>query len=233
VRRRRRLLARIVYAGAAVRCPCCGARFRRFAPLGAKADRVCWWCGSLERHRAVALMLEQRPQLLPPGCRVLHIAPEPALRRLLERSRAARYVTADLDAPGVDMHFDITDAPLPDDSFDVIVCSHVLEHVPDDRAAMSEVRRMLAPGGWALMMTPVVVERTDEDPSVTDPAERLRRFGQDDHVRRYGWDYVDRLREAGFDVDVLRLDERLSDAEVERFRLKNLEGFVEPIFLVS
>jgi SAM-dependent methyltransferase len=160
------------------------------------------------------------------------MAPEMPLRKLLQGSKPASYLTADLDAPEVDIHFDLTDVPLADDAFDVVVCNHVMEHIPDDRAALREIRRILAPGGWGLLMTPIVVESTVEDPSETDPAERLRRFGQADHVRRYGWDYVDRLREAGFEVEVLRLEEQLSPRAVERHRLRNPEGFVEPIFFV-
>jgi SAM-dependent methyltransferase len=228
----RRILSRTVYAGHSVECPCCGSAFRRFAPSSARDDRACWTCGALERHRQIALLLQQRPGMLSANARVLHVAPEPALRRLLE-PRVPDYVTADLEGDGVDLNFDLTASPLPDDSFDVIVCNHVLEHIPDDRGALREIRRMLAPGGWALVMTPILAERTDEAPEVTDPAERLRRFGQDDHVRRYGWDYVDRLRDAGFAVDVVRLEEDMPAPEIERHRLRNLEGFVEPIFLVT
>lgn len=131
------------------------------------------------------------------------------------------------------MCFDLTAAPLPYDSFDVIVCNHVLEHIPDDRAALREIRRMLAPLGWALLMTPIMVESTMEDLTLPDPRERLRRFGQEDHVRRYGWNYVDRIREARFAAEVVRLEQDLSAADVERYRLRNIEGFAEPIFIGS
>ena len=131
------------------------------------------------------------------------------------------------------MCFDLTAAPLPYDSFDVIVCNHVLEHIPDDIAALREIRRMLAPGGWALLMSPILVEKTIEDLTLTDPQERLRRFGQEDHVRRYGWDYVDRIREAGLSVEVVRLEKELPGRDVEGHRLRNVEGVVEPIFIGS
>jgi SAM-dependent methyltransferase len=161
----------------------------------------------------------------------LHIAPERPVRRLLENSGPHRYVTADLDNPAVDMNFDLTAIPLPDDSFDVVMCNHVMEHIPDDRAALREIRRILAPAGWALVMTPIVVERTVEDPSITEPEDRLRLYGQRDHVRRYGWDYVDRLREAGLSPEVVRLEDDLTLDDISRYQLTNTEGFVEPIFL--
>jgi hypothetical protein len=227
------LLVRTVYAGDGVECASCGARFRRFAPFRGSPNRRCWSCGALERHRQIALLLLKRPGLLRPGLRVLHLAPEEPLRRLIHASGPSEYITADLDAPGVDMHFDLTAAPLADESFDVILCNHVLEHIPDDRAALREIRRMLVPGGWALVMTPILASTTIEDPSESDPQARLRRFGQEDHVRRYGWDYVERLREARLSVEVLRLEEELSPATVERHRLNNPQGFVEPMFLVG
>jgi SAM-dependent methyltransferase len=229
----RTALVKTVLAGDAVHCPCCGSSFRRFAPFNGHPNRLCWTCGALERHRQLALLFSQRPELLRPDLRVLHIAPESALRRLIERAAPARYVTADLDGPGVDMHFDLTAAPLEEGSFDVVVCNHVMEHIPDDRAALGEIRRILAPGGWALVMTPIVVETTVEDPAETDPDERLRRFGQVDHVRRYGWDYLGRLEEAGLQVEVVRSEDTLPADAVERCRLRNTQGFPEPIFLAS
>jgi SAM-dependent methyltransferase len=224
-------LSRTLYAGHRVRCPCCSARFRTFAPFNGRPDRLCWRCAALERHRQIAVLLEHRPELLRPGLRVLHIAPEWPVRRLLEDSRPCRYVTADLEDPAVDINFDLTAIPLPDNSFDVVICNHVLEHIRDDRAALREIRRILAPAGWALVMTPILVERTLEDPSITDPEDRLRLYGQRDHVRRYGWDYVDRLRDAGLSPEVVRLEDELTVDDIARYQLTNPEGFVEPIFL--
>jgi ubiquinone/menaquinone biosynthesis C-methylase UbiE len=126
---------------------------------------------------------------------------------------------------------DVTDIDFPDASFDAIFCNHVLEHVPDDRLALREIRRVLRPGGWASLLVPDVDRPvTDEDPTVTDPHERLRRFGQRDHVRRYGYDYVDRLREAGFVPEVVKMDDVLPDDQLERMRLVKF-GNVEPLFI--
>jgi ubiquinone/menaquinone biosynthesis C-methylase UbiE len=110
-------------------------------------------------------------------------------------------------------NFDITRIPFPENSFDVIYCSHVLEHVPDDRKAMREFLRILRIGGWALLQVPITGTRTFEDPSITDPYERRRLFGQEDHVRRYGPDYKNRLEEAGFKVTSYRASDLIENEE--------------------
>lgn len=217
--------------GSAVGCPVCGGSFRRFAPGPRETpNRVCWRCGSLERHRALALALGDRPGLLRPGMRVLHVAPEPSVTRLLPAG--AEVVRGDLDPGPGERRLDITDlSEFADASFDAIVCMHVLEHVPEDRRALAELRRVLAPGGWGVLNAPITSERTLEDPGLTDPVERRRRYGQDDHVRRYGPDYLGRLRQAGFDVDVVRLEEDLSADRIAFHRLRAPDGF-EPTILV-
>lgn len=187
-------------------------------------------CGSLERHRLVSLLFDVNPSLLRPGNEVLHIAPEPTLVGPLRRS-AARYVSGDLEAEFGARRLDVTQLPFEGDSFDVVVCNHVLEHVPDDERAMREVRRVLRPGGWAMLLVPDVHEpMTVESPEITDPEERLMLYGQRDHVRRYGWDYLDRLRAAGFAPEVIRLGDILPRETIEVCRLRKF-GEVEPLFL--
>ena len=230
LRRSLRRARTLAMTGRAVQCPCCGSRFRRFKDAHG-ADRACWRCGSLERHRSLALYLDRHPELLWPGMSILHVAPEGVLRDRLAAVEGARYVSGDLTAEFGPEEIDVTDLRFEDASFDLVVCNHVLEHVPDDRRAMREIARVLRPGGAAILLVPdVEAAVTDEDPSITDPEERVRRFGQDDHVRRYGWDYVDRLRHAGLRVDVERPETLLSDAVVVRHRLRKF-GAVEPIFL--
>ena len=191
IRRRVRALA---LRGDAVECPCCGGRFRRFVPAPWGTDRLCPRCGSRDRHRALWLYLRDRMRIAAgPRLRLLHFAPENALERRIRP--LTDYVTADLE-PGAAMHeADITRLPFEDDSFDAVLCIHVLEHVDDDRAAVAELRRVLRPGGWAIVMVPVDLGRaaTHEDPSITDPAARRREFWQEDHVRLYGRDLADRL----------------------------------------
>src|SRR5262249_39299254 len=159
---------------------------------------TCPRCRSHPRHRAIALLLA-RGDL--PGTRLLHFAPEPLFDPVFARLPQIERVTADLYAPA-DLRLDITDMDLPDNSFDLILCSHAPERVPDDRAAMSELRRVLASGGVCLVLTPYRPgQPTYEDPSITAPLDRMVAFGQQDHVRIYGIDLSDRLRDAGFEVE--------------------------------
>jgi SAM-dependent methyltransferase len=147
---------------------------------------------------------------------MLHFAPEPCLRDLLTRV-AHPYVRADLDPSRGDVVLDLTRIDLPDASVDSLLCSHVLEHVDDDLRAMREIRRVLKPGGWALILVPLFADATWEDPSITRPEDRLRHFGQHDHVRAYGPDVVDRLRSQGLLVDVWDRERMgLSQAEATR-----------------
>ena len=148
---------------------------------------------------------ERAPDLRAPGAlRVLHVAPERAVAGLLRSWDGVDYLSGDLQAGRAMVVIDVTRIDHPEASFDGIWCSHVLEHVPDDRAAMAEFHRVLAPGGWAVILVPVVARRTFEDPSVRSPEERRRLFGQHDHVRGYGPDIADRLADAGFAVEIVR-----------------------------
>lgn len=201
----RELARRLPYYGLGRHCPVCGRSSRRFRPFGEplRDGAQCVHCGALERHRLVWLFLTRRTDLFDGRPRkVLHIAPEECLVRRLRESLAGEYITADLNDPRAMARIDVTDIAWPDATFDVIYCSHVLEHVPDDRRAMRELHRVLRPGGWAIVMVPVGAERTLEDPGIVEPAARRRAFGQEDHVRLYGPDVAERLTGAGFAVTV-------------------------------
>jgi SAM-dependent methyltransferase len=137
--------------------------------------------------------------------RILHFAPEPFLSRKLKQLHHGDYISTDLDATDVDIAMDISDIMFRDDLFDCIICSHVLEHVEDDRRAIREISRVLAPTGFAVIQVPVYdlpEGRTLEDPSVVSPEDRLRLFGQNDHVRKYGQDFGGRISGEGLDVTV-------------------------------
>jgi predicted SAM-dependent methyltransferase len=137
--------------------------------------------------------------------RLLHVAPERRLEKHLKAISSLDYLTADLLDPDVMTKMDVTKIQFADNEFDAILCNHVLEHVPDDRKAMRELNRVLKFGGWAMLQVPISnrLQATYEDWSVRSPIDRLRRFGQEDHVRVYGADYVERLTEAGFRIDVI------------------------------
>ena len=150
----------------------------------------------------------------------------------MEAAEAFKAIRAQVSVPLVaDIHFDLHSIPLEDNQFDVIFCNHVLEHVTDDRQCLRELHRVMAPGGWGIFQVPHLPDQdvTDEDPSITDPRERERRFGQYDHVRAYGPDYAERLKEAGFQVETLVMSETLPSEDVERYRLP----VGEPLFVAS
>lgn len=182
-------------------CSVCGHTGRFFSyefPLA--ADQMCPSCLSLTRHRALALCASQEP--LFEGKDILHLAPEASLTTFIRSKGVQSYKTGDLFRPDVDYRVDVCAIDLPDQSFDVVLSLHVLEHVADDRKAMSELRRILRPSGTAIIMVPMEegLDETYENPSIVSKADRLIHFGQEDHVRYYGRDIRDRLREAGFSI---------------------------------
>lgn len=208
-------------------CPVCRARFARFAPTPAGGRRECPRCASVQRHRLLWLYLERHTELGRAPIRLLHFAPEPGLRGRLSSLPGIDYVAGDLDpAPG-DLALDITGTGLPAASFDAVLCVHVLEHVPDDRAALRELHRLLRPGGWAIVQVPLMLDRTDEDPGLADPGERLRRFGQADHVRIYGRDFLDRFAEPGFEVTAHSMRDELGTLARWRHGLDHHEPWLK------
>ena len=219
----------LLYVGRGRECPVCGTKRRKFLPYGyviSRDNALCPNCLSLERHRLLWLWLQRESVLFEQRPRLLHVAPEVCLMRHLRRTYAgggneADYVTADLESPLADLHFDIQQIPLEDESFDVVFCNHIMEHVEDDLRAMRELYRVMRRGGWGVILSPVELDRatTFEDDSITDEAERTRIFGQYDHRRVYGRDYADRLREAGFEVEDLDYAATLAPDERTRFAL--------------
>lgn len=212
-------------------CPICGAIARTFGPGGhpdrRRPDCRCQGCGSLERHRGLWLHLRDRTAIVTDAIRMLHVAPDKPLAARFRLLPDLVYVTGDLDPSKGDIQLDLTAMALPDDAFDLILVSHVLEHIPDDLAAMRELRRVLSPRGVAIRAVPMWGDSTREDLTITDPAERRRLYGQPDHVRMYGRDGVfeARLQSAGFAVTVDRL-ERFDRQTKRRYRIRSSEPII-------
>jgi predicted SAM-dependent methyltransferase len=176
----------------------------------------------MERHRLLALYLRNRTEFLKAPVSLLHVAPEAAVQRVLRRNKRMDYVSVDLRHAIPEWRMDLTDLRFEDDRFDAIICSHVLEHIVDDTQAMRELCRVLKPSGLALIMVPqdMTLEATYEDPTITSPQDRSRAFGQGDHVRVYGLDFQDRLRAAGFAVELEKYIELLPESVVRRHALR-------------
>lgn len=212
-------LRAIVLRGRAYKCPICERSYCTFLPANGtfpSYSALCPGCGSAERHRILWLCLQHLESLnqLELRGKMLHVAPERSLARRFKTM--FDYLSVDIDASKAMEAADLTRIPFSDDHFDAIVCNHVLEHIPNDRRAMLELYRVLKPGGWAALLVPMTDSLTDEDPAA-DPKERTRRFGQEDHVRLYGRDYLDRLREAGFRVTEYGWKDFVTSDDAKRF----------------
>lgn len=223
--------------GSRLECPFCSWRFRRFRPAGFDypvlkeqqvvgasyhLDDVCPRCMSNARERLVYLYLKTRSALFTDQLTMLHVAPEPNIARALRALPNLKYVTADLFEPDVMTRFDLMNLPFADNTFDALICNHVLEHVSNDRTAMAEIYRVLKPKGWALLQVPIALalDKTIEDPTAKSEADRIRLFGQSDHVRLYSAnDYVERLEETGFRVSVIDRADKLTETPMEKYAL--------------
>ncbi|WP_422350441.1 class I SAM-dependent methyltransferase [Flagellimonas sp.] len=204
--------------------PIDGTSFRKFLPYGYESPRenvLSPSTLSLERHRLLWLFLKNRTDFFSKDLSLLHFAPEQAFYKRFKKLTNITYTTTDLNSPLADVKADICKLPFENDSFDVILCNHVLEHIPDDTKAMQELYRVLKPGGWGVFQIPQDLgrEHTFEDNSITDKKERAKIFGQYDHVRIYGRDYFDKLRKIGFKVEEVDLTQDYTPEEIERYRL--------------
>lgn len=204
--------------------PIDGKSYRRFLPYGyAKVRENVLAPGtlSLERHRLFWLYLKNETTFFSAPLRVLHFAPEQAFVQKFKKQKNLTYTTTDLNSPIADVKADICDLPFKDNSFDFIICNHVLEHIPDDTKAMQELYRVLAPSGTAVVQVPYDAKReiTFEDNTITDQSERTRIFGQYDHLRVYGMDYFKKLSSIGFNVNALDYTSGISSDDIERYRL--------------
>ena len=212
--------------------PIDGKSFKTFLPYGYGNQRnnvLSPSTLSLERHRLLWLYLKNETDFFSKDLKVLHFAPEQAFYNRFKKQKNLNYTTTDLESPLADVKADICNLPFKNDAYDVILCNHVLEHIPDDTKAMQELYRVLKPGGMAILQIPqdLTREKTFEDNSITDKAERAKIFGQYDHVRVYGRDYFDKLRTIGFKVDEVDYTTELSKEEVEKYCLA--KGEIIPV----
>ena len=176
---------------------------------------------SLERHRLLWLYLVNETEFFKKKLKMLHIAPEQCFVDKFREQSNLDYTTADIESPLADVLMDIQDIPFEDNSFDVIFCNHVLEHVEDDSKAMSELYRIMKPGGLGIFQIPQDISRkiTYEDNAITDPKERAIHFGQYDHLRVYGLDYFDKLKDVGFKVNAVKYSENFNESEIKKFSI--------------
>ena len=210
--------------------PIDGNSFRKFLPYGYSKQRknaLSPSTLSLERHRLMWLFLKNETSFFTSSKKIktLHIAPEQCFLKIFKKQKNLDYITSDLESPIADVKADICNLPFKDDSFDVVFCNHVLEHIPDDKKAMQELFRVLKKGGFGVFQIPQDMSRenTFEDASITDKEERTKIFGQYDHVRVYGRDYFNKLRSVGFKVEEVDYTQRITPKELDRFCLMKNE----------
>mgnify|MGYP005726906385 CR=1 FL=1 len=216
------------YRGNRFTDPINGKSYRSFLPYGyvkIRPKALSPGTLSLERHRLIWLYLQRQTTFFFENAAVLHMAPEKALMTHLIKLKHIDYTTCDLESPLAKVKADICNLPFADATFDWILCNHVLEHIPNDTKAMKELYRVLKPGGKALLQVPLDTNRakTFEDDSIVDNSKRTEVFGQYDHVRVYGKDYFNKLRQIGFEVSEIQFGKSLSEAERLRFAVKKDE----------
>jgi SAM-dependent methyltransferase len=223
--------------------PIDGKSFRSFLPYGYGKQRnnvLSPSTLSLERHRLLWLYLKNEtnffkkdtetiPIVIGTALRVLHFAPEQCFLKRFKKLDNIDYTTTDLLSPIADVKADICDLPFKDNSYDIILCNHVLEHIPDDTKAIQELYRVMKPGGYGVFQIPQDLSRgvTFEDNTITDKKERAKIFGQYDHVRVYGRDYFNKLRSVGFKVDEVNYTANLSEADIDKYCLA--KGEIIPV----
>ena len=214
----------IFYKGTKYTDPIDNKKFRAFLPYGYGTQRpnvLSPSTLSLERHRLLWLYLKNETDFFTAPKKVLHMAPEQCFINRFKKLKNLDYTTADLYSPIVDVKADILNLPFDNDSFDVVFCNHVLEHIVDDNKAMQELYRVLKPNGMGIFQIPqdLSLTKTYEDFSITSPKERTKHFGQYDHVRIYGKDYFDRLRNVGFTVNEVNYSKTLTNELIDKYRL--------------
>jgi SAM-dependent methyltransferase len=204
-------------------CPVCKKSSYFIPPYYALKLKECSHCGSLERHRLLWLFLQKNTDFFSEKTsKILHFAAEDCFKKHFKKLHGKNYITADLYNPAAMIKMDIMNIQYPDETFDIIICSHVLEHISDDIKAMNEIRRVLKNTGWAILLVPTAnIDKTYEDSSVTSKSGKQKAFGGEDHVRMYGKDYIERLESVGFKVKKYENNNIANDEEIKNMCLKD------------
>ena len=214
-----------IYSGNNFEDPIDGKKYRKLLPYGRLRTRVNALSPStlsLERHRALWVYIKEYTGFFTEHIKMLHLAPEYCYIKRFKSMKNLDYVSGDLNSPWADYHFDVHSIPFEENSFDMLMANHLLEHVDDDYKVLDEFFRVLKPGGWGVLQVPVDWNNpnTEEDKSITDSVERERLYWQSDHVRLYGYkNYPDRLRGAGFDVEIFDMKNQLGEERYSKYCL--------------
>jgi SAM-dependent methyltransferase len=214
------------YRGTRYYCPVCENGISEYL-INDNHIAFCPICDSSERHRVDWLFFSGHTNLFDGiSKKLLHVAPELFFADKFSEIDGVGYVSIDLEDPRAMLKMDLTDIQFPDNQFDVIYCSHVLEHIEEDRKAIGELVRVTTPGGWGLLQVPVTTEITYENPAIVSPEERNRVYGHPGHVRLCGKDYIDRIREVGWETEVVLAKDFISEEEFDRYGILNKERYI-------
>ncbi len=217
-------ILRIIFQGKKYTDPIDDSNYSKFLSYGYKTVRknaLCPGTLSLERHRLLWLYLDKETDFLNSNLKVLHVAPEQVFYKKFKKLKNWEYFTFDLNSPIADIKGDLTSTNFKDESFDLIICNHVLEHIEDDKSALNEIYRILKYNGISILQVPMNVKRknTFEDSSIKSKNQREKYFGQYDHVREYGLDFKDRVEQAGFEVEIINYSTKISQDLVIKYGL--------------
>jgi len=227
-------ISKVIFSGKNVICPICKSKFRIFSPYLDRKNARCLNCGSLERHRLLWNYLNERTDIFSNQgtLKLLHFAPEKLFYNIFSKNKQIEYFPCDLfperfayEDNRQPIKADITSIPFEENFFDIVICNHVLEHIIDDRLAMSELFRVMKKGGWGIFQVPIDYNRenTYEDFTITSPEGRKKAFGLREHVRWYGRDYKNRLASVGFKVKEDDYVFQLSSEEIKKYGLDSSE----------
>ena len=217
-------LLRVLFKGNKFIDPIDGSSYSKFLSYGYNSIRknaLCPGTLSLERHRLLWLYLSKETNILSSNLKVLHVAPEQIFYKKFKKFKHWDYLTFDINSPIADIKGDLKSTQFKDESFDLVICNHVLEHIEDDKMALEEIYRVLNINGIAILQVPINVnrEKTFEDSKITSQYDREKYFGQYDHVREYGIDYKERIEQVGFQVEMINYSDNFSEEMIIRYGL--------------